>query len=150
MIKKVIAIVVNSLRSYFIIFHSINTYAQNVELTIKGIRSTKGTLQVGVFKDNESFKKEKSYKELKFAKTNIVNGILTVEFNLEPGLFGFALLDDENSNTKMDYNFIGYPLEGFGFSNYYHRGLTKPNLNEFSFNVARNSSQKVVIEIRYM
>lgn len=150
MIKNVIVTIINSLIPFFIIFHSINTYAQNVELTIKGIRSTKGTLQVGVFKDNESFKKEKSYKELKFAKTNIVNGILTVEFNLEPGLFGFALLDDENSNTKMDYNFIGYPLEGFGFSNYYHRGLTKPNLNEFSFNVTKNSSQKVIIEIRYM
>lgn len=134
----------------FIIFQCATTNAQNVELTIKGIRSAKGTLQIGVFKDNESFKKEKSYKELKFQKTNVINGTLTVNFDLEPGIFGFALLDDENSNGKMDYNFFGFPLEGFGFSNYYHRGLTRPDLDAFDFSLIKNTTQKVVIEIRYM
>lgn len=107
-------------------------------------------LQIGVFKDNDSFKKEKSYKNLKFAKTNVINGTLTVKFDFEPGVFGFALLDDENSNEKMDYNFIGFPLEGFGFSNYYHHGLTKPDLDEFSFKLAKDMKSKIEIEIRYM
>ena len=124
--------------------------AQNVELTIKGIRSTKGQLLIGVFKDNESFQKEKAYKNLKFDKTAVVNGTLTVKFDLEPGVIGFSLLDDENSNGKMDYNFIGYPLEGFGFSNYYHRGFTKPNFDSFKFNLTKTLDQKIVIEIRYM
>lgn len=133
-----------------ILFQCIVCKAQNVQLTIKGIRSTKGTLQIGIFKDNDSFKKEKSYKELKFTKANIINGILTVTFDFEPGKFGFALLDDENNNGKMDYNFIGFPLEGFGFSNYYHRGLTKPDFNVFSFTLNKNINQKIVIDIRYM
>ena len=133
-----------------IIFQCVTTHAQNVELTIKGIRSSKGILQIGIFKDNESFKKEKSYKNLKFTKANVINGTLTVKFDLEPGIFGFALLDDENNNGKMDYNFIGFPLEGFGFSNYYHRGLTKPDLDAFDFSLTKNTIQKIVIEIRYM
>lgn len=139
-----------SLVTVFIILPCLATKAQDIELTIKGIRSAKGVLQIGVFKDNESFKKEKSYKNLKFPKTNVSNGTLTVKFDFEPGVFGFALLDDENSNGKMDYNFIGFPLEGFGFSNYYHRGLSKPDLNEFDFSVIKNTTQKIVIEIRYM
>jgi len=27
------------------------------------------------------------------------------------------LLDDENDNKKMDYNWFGLPQEGYGFSN---------------------------------
>src|ERR1035437_6036687 len=124
--------------------------AQNVELTIKGIRSTKGQLLIGVFKDNESFQKEKAYKNLKFDKTAVVNGTLTVKFDFESGVFGFSLLDDENNDGKMDYNFIGFPLEGFGFSNYYHRGLTKPDLDKFSFKLTKDVKSKIEIEIRYM
>lgn len=124
--------------------------AQNIELTIKGIRSTKGQLLIGVFKDNESFQKEKSYKNLKFAKTDVKNGTLTVSFEFEPGIFGFSLLDDENNNGEMDYSFIGIPQEGFGFSNYYHRGLTKPDLDQFSFRLTKNVNQKIEIQIRYM
>jgi uncharacterized protein (DUF2141 family) len=124
--------------------------AQNVELTIKGIRSTKGQLLIGIFKDNESFQKEKSYKNLKIEKTDVINGTLTVKFSFEAGIFGFTLLDDENSNGKMDYNFIGFPLEGFGFSNYYHRGFTKPDFSSFSLTLTKTLDQKIVIEIRYM
>ena len=134
----------------FILFQCLITKAQNIELTIKGIRSAKGTLQIGVFKDNESFKKEKSYKDLTFTKANLSNGTLTFKFDFEPGVFGFALLDDENNNDKMDYNFFGIPLEGFGFSNYYHRGLIRPDLEAFDFSLIKNTTQKIVIEIRYM
>lgn len=139
-----------SMMSLFMVFQCVKINAQNIELTIKGIRSTKGTLQIGVFKDNESFKKEKSYKDLKFPKTNVINGTLTITFDFEPGVFGFALLDDENNNGKMDYNFFGYPMEGFGFSNYYHRGLSRPDLDAFSFSLKRDVNQKIIIEIRYM
>jgi hypothetical protein len=121
--------------STFILFvlisllHHATAHAQTVELTIK---------------------KEQPCKQLKFVKTNSVKGVLTVKFGLEPGIVGFALLDDENSNGKMDYNFIRYPLEGFGFSNYYHKGFTKPNLDEFSFKLTEHTIQKVLIEIRYL
>ena len=42
-----------SMMSLFMVFQCVKINAQNIELTIKGIRSTKGTLQIGVFKDNE-------------------------------------------------------------------------------------------------
>lgn len=37
--------------------------------------------------------------------------------NLKPGQYSFRYFHDENSNTKLDTNFIGMPKEGFGFSN---------------------------------
>ncbi|MDQ3192710.1 MAG: DUF2141 domain-containing protein [Bacteroidota bacterium] len=132
-----------------IFINSTSILAQNIELTIKGIRSSKGQLLLGVFKDNESFNKEKPYKGFKFSKKDIANGTLTVKFNLEPGIYGMSLLDDENSNGKMDYNFIGIPQEGFGFSDYYHKALSKPDFEMFKIRVD-GEYQKVEIIIRYI
>ena len=42
--------------------------AQDVEVTITGIRNTKGQMGIGVFRDNESFKKEQAFRELQFAE----------------------------------------------------------------------------------
>ena len=50
----------------------------------------------------------------------------------------------------MDYNFLGIPKEGFGFSNYYHTGLTKPKLNSFAFEVLENKNTKVEVKMKYM
>jgi uncharacterized protein (DUF2141 family) len=37
--------------------------------------------------------------------------------NLKPGKYSAYIIHDRNQNGKMDSNFIGFPLEGFGFSN---------------------------------
>ena len=66
--------------------------------------------------DNESFQKEKSFLEKRFAKNSISNGEMKVQFSLEPGTYGLSLLDDENSDGKMEYSFLKLPREGFGFS----------------------------------
>ena len=73
-----------------------------------------------------------------------------VEVKLETGKYGISLMDDENFNGKMDFNFIGIPKEGFGFSNYYHTGLTKPNLKLFEFEVLVNKIPKVEVAMKYM
>ncbi|HZM13192.1 MAG TPA: DUF2141 domain-containing protein, partial [Bacteroidales bacterium] len=96
--------------------------AQNVEVTITGIRNTKGQMGLGVFRDNESFKKEQAYRELQFPKKDISKGEMKARFDLPPGTYGIALVDDENSDGEMEYNFLGVPKEGFGFSDYYHTG----------------------------
>ncbi|OFY78115.1 MAG: hypothetical protein A2V46_07655, partial [Bacteroidetes bacterium RBG_19FT_COMBO_42_7] len=93
--------------------------AQDVEVIITGIRAEKGQIVIGVFKDNESFRKEESFLEKRFVKNGISNGEMRVKFSLEPGIYGLSLLDDENSDGKMEYNFVRLPKEGFGFSDYY-------------------------------
>ena len=123
---------------------------QNVEVTFKGIRSTKGQIVLAIFLDNESFKKEEPYKRLVFEKTKVTNGELTVKFNLDPGIYGFSLLDDENNDKLMNYNFVGKPLEGFGFSNYYHSGYKRPHFDVFKFELKEDQTQKIVMKIKYM
>ena len=121
-----------------------------ISVTIKDIKSPNGQILMGIYKDDVSFDKEIAYKKAQAIKTKISNGTLLVEVKLEPGKYGISLMDDENFNGKMDYNFIGIPKEGFGFSNYYHTGLTKPKLKSFLFEVIENKNTKVEVKMKYM
>ncbi len=124
--------------------------AQTVDVTVIDIRNTEGEILIGVFKDNESFRTEKAFLSKKYSKTGMINGELKVRFTLEPGLYGLSLLDDENSSGQMEYNFIGIPKEGFGFSDYYHTGITKPKFDAFSFTLDKDQTRKITIRVRYM
>jgi uncharacterized protein (DUF2141 family) len=124
--------------------------AQNVEVIITGIRSEKGQIVIGVFKDNESFRKEESFLEKRFIKNGISNGEMRVKFSLETGVYGLSLLDDENSNGRMEYSFARLPKEGFGFSDYYHTGLTKPKFDSFKFSIDQRQKRIITVRIRYL
>jgi uncharacterized protein (DUF2141 family) len=144
--KKKIFIIIFSL----LIFPFPALNAQNVEVVITGIRAEKGQIVIGVFKDNESFRIEKSFLKKIFTKNGISGGEITVKFDLEAGIWGLSILDDENSNEMMEYNFLGIPKEGFGFSNYYHTGFTKPKFDAFRFSITDGQKQKISIRMKYM
>jgi uncharacterized protein (DUF2141 family) len=122
----------------------------DVDITIKNIKTANGKILIGFFKDNASFDKEKAFKSVPCTKETLSNGVLKVKTQLEPGIYGASLLDDVNDNGKMDYNFIGIPKEGFGFSNYYHSGFTKPKFQAFQFEVKAANTPKIEMVIRYM
>lgn len=133
-----------------IIVCSITVNSQNIKVSVNGIRSTQGQLIIKVYKDNASFDKDKPFVTKKFVKSGISKGEMSVSFTLEPGTYGLALLDDENKDNEMNYSFIGIPEEGFGFSNYYLSGLTKPTFDLFKFVLNKDQIQKTIIKIRYM
>jgi uncharacterized protein (DUF2141 family) len=120
----------------------------NVKVIIKGIKSEKGKLVLAIFKDQEGFKSKKPIKRLELNKSDLEE--IEVVLKLDLGTYGISVLDDENSNNKMDYNFIGIPKEGFGFSNYYHEGLSKPHFDRFKFEINNRAVELIDIRLRYM
>lgn len=127
---------------------STNKSTTRVVVEINNLRNTEGTVRLGVFKDNASFEAEDEFMSKAFSKATAKNGKLTVKLDLPSGTYGIALLDDENKNAKMDYSWM-IPQEGFGFSNHWHTGLTKPDLDDFSFTVTK-VSQTVRIKVKYL
>jgi uncharacterized protein (DUF2141 family) len=121
-----------------------------IPIVVKNIKNSKGRLSIGVFKDASSFEEEKPHKIILVSKKDLMNGTLKTYIEIESGVYGLSILDDENSDYKMQYNMIGMPKEGFGFSNYYHTGFTKPNFKQFL--VVINPSQKAAItfNLRYI
>jgi len=133
-----------------LILISASAHSQNIEAKITGLRSKQGQVFIKVYKDEKSFADDKPFLIKKFAKTGMSNSEMLVKFSLDPGTYGLALLDDENSDSEMNYNFLGMPQEGFGFSNYELKGLSRPKLNDFRIVVNANSKQKVNIKVTYL
>ncbi len=75
----------------------------------------------------------------------MVKGEMTIALSLKPGEYGIILLDDENDTEVMEYNVLGLPKEGFGFAGYYHRGIRRPEFDDFKFTVG---SERIIREIR--
>jgi uncharacterized protein (DUF2141 family) len=128
--------------------NNVYTNDNNVKVVIEGVRSKKGKIIIAVFKNQDGFKTRKPIKRMVLNKSELeVNEIV---FSLDNGVYGISIFDDENDNNKMDYNFFGIPKEGFGFSNYYHEGFSKPNFDNFKFEIKDQLLETIVIRIRYM
>jgi len=123
---------------------------QNVEVTVTGIRSSEGQLVLGVFTGDEAFRREESVLERREQKSRMRDDSITINLNLEPGVYGISVLDDEDSDRAMKFNFLGIPREGFGFSGYYHTGLTKPKFDLYKFTVTKDRPLKLNVRMRYV
>ena len=123
---------------------------QTIPIIIKNIRNSKGRISIGVFKDASSFEEEKPYRIIVIPKKEMTNGMLKTTIEIESGVYGLSILDDENSDAKMEYNMVGMPKEGFGFSNYYHSGFTKPNYKQFLVNINPSEKSPIVFQLRYI
>jgi uncharacterized protein (DUF2141 family) len=133
----------------FFLFISMLGYSQTLKVNITGIRNSSGSIVLAFYSTAESFDKEQPLFLKKITKNGLANGKLSITYNdLKSGTYGIAILDDENNNDKMDYGWL-IPKEGFGFSDYYHTGLTKPTFDKFDF-VLKNENKTVEIKVRYL
>ena len=121
---------------------------KQLRVQVTGLRSAKGSLLIGLYKDQASFSKKNPYLSKKIEKNKLRNGIVNFNLSLPTGTYGVTLLDDENGNGKCDYGFF-LPKEGFGFSDYYHRGLSSPKFDDFGFKLSKDA-QSVVVKVKYM
>ena len=73
---------------------------------------------------------------------------MTIKLKLKPGIYGITVLDDKNNDGKMEYNFIGMPKEGYGFSNFTDRILSRPEFKKFDFVLGTND-KTVYVKMKY-
>lgn len=125
------------------------SFGQSLTINVSGIRSTSGSIRLAFYNTSESFDKEKPLFIKIEPKTTMTKGVLNINYpDIKPGIYGIAILDDENSNQKMDYGFV-LPKEGFGFSDYYHTGMSRPKFESFDF-VLKKEIKTVSIKVRYL
>ncbi|PBQ31112.1 hypothetical protein CNR22_04815 [Sphingobacteriaceae bacterium] len=140
------------MRNIFFFILALSTFSgrtQTLKVNINSIRSDKGNIRLAFYKDSKSFDDEKAFLIKTIPKTALKNGTLAVSYNgLKPGTYGIAILDDENINEKMDYGMV-LPKEGFGFSNYFHTGMSRPKFESFDFTLDK-ADVTVEIKVKYM
>ena len=123
--------------------------AQVLEVRISGFRNNAGNVRLQFFDTPGHFNQKKPLFTKTVSKSAITNGELVFTCSdLRPGIYGLAVLDDENANAKMDYGLL-MPKEGFGFSDYYHPGMSGPEFEKFKFMLGK-APKTVKVKLRYL
>ena len=123
-----------------ILLLSQHAVAANLTVNISDVEQGKGHLMIALYATKEDYQ---SGKVSFHSKIKAVNGKEVAVFeNLPDGEYAIKMYQDENDNDKMDFNIMGIPKEGYGFSN--NVGMFgAPDYKEAKFTVKENT----VIEI---
>ena len=123
--------------------------AQVLDVRITNVHNKKGLIRVAIFDCQSNFKKEKTCWDTCFYKKAFDKNEFRVKIPIHSGRFALSVLDDENCSGKMEYNFLGIPLKGFGFSDYYLKGLCRPAFDDFCFKIAKKEIKPILVRMKY-
>ncbi|HPQ07631.1 MAG TPA: DUF2141 domain-containing protein [Bacteroidia bacterium] len=120
-----------------------------VEIKIKNIDfKRKGIIGIAAF--SEEYKKffPSNKKGVIYSgKINVSNkNEEVVKITLKKGKYAISVLHDENENNKIDFNFIGIPKEGYGFSNNPKIMFGPPGFDDCVINFTNNSKIEIVLK----
>ena len=107
-------------------------------LNVTGLRSEKGQVKLAVFDSPEKWLGEQPT----YSSTIDVDGqsVTWRIDNVPYGDYGVAVFHDENSNGKMDKNFLGIPREPYGFSKNVRATFGPPKWGEAKFTVKASTA----------
>ena len=109
-----------------------------IHVGISGLRNDKGQMLCALYSSAQSdaFPK-KSEKAVARLTAKIADRQAVCEFTgVAPGTYAVSVVHDENSNGKLDTNFIGIPREGVGASNDAKGHMGPPKFSAAAFQYA--------------
>jgi uncharacterized protein (DUF2141 family) len=125
------------------------TAAPGISAIVKGLRNNQGRVGCALFNGAEGFPREKT-KAFRHMWTSKHDNVAVCTFTDVPaGTYAVTVLDDSNSDGKMDFNLIGLPTKGYGFSNDAKATFSPPAFSAASFNYSGQGSLSVPINIVY-
>jgi uncharacterized protein (DUF2141 family) len=89
--------------------------AGELTVTISDIRSAKGSIMLSVVNSDAAWNSQE--KPVAAQKIAASGQEVVLKFDLPAGDYAVQVMHDENENGKLDTNFMGMPIEGYGFSN---------------------------------
>ena len=88
-------------------------HAGDLVVVVENVKSDEGNVRAAVFNNAKDFTKTRFAGQFIPAKVGSVS--LTFK-NLPSGQYAISAFHDVNSNEKLDTNFVGKPVEPYGFS----------------------------------
>lgn len=117
-----------------------------MQLCIKGIAEVRGNLMIAVYKNADEFP------DFGKGDINIIHEVNSTSENiriddlLKGNTYAIAVYHDVNKNQLLDKNFLGMPIERYGFSNDARGTFGPPYFSESAFRAA--NGKKLTITIR--
>lgn len=113
-----------------------------VEVEVVGIKKLEGNLRIGVYSTSNEFASKKDIYDFRIVPVERNSLKVNIEIPVR-GKFAIAMLHDINENEEMDFNWVGYPKEPYGFSNNPGIWYRVPTFDECAFEVAQDMKLKV-------
>ena len=132
-----------------LMFGSFFSEAQNVStnLVVTNLPAKKGSLIIAWYDNADEFTKPKKALYQHVVKTNGEGSVSTVFTNIPKGEYAIAMYFDENDNNKMDTNFLGIPIERYGFSNNKYFATRACTYDEAKFSI-KQDNQKITVKLK--
>ena len=131
----------------FPVLPSLSQSTSTVLLEVSSLKNPRGTLNCRLFTKASDFPDGEG---ILTVRTPIAGANTTCTFpNVEPGTYAVAVVHDENSNGRLDKNFVGVPSEGYGVSNNKTYALSAPKWDESVFTIAPSESKTLQVKLRY-
>jgi uncharacterized protein (DUF2141 family) len=120
-----------------------------IHVEIGGLRNDKGQVLCAIYSSADGFPKNGD-KAVAHANSLITGGHAVCEFpRLNAGTYAISVFHDENSNGKLDTNFMGIPREGVGASNNAKGRFGPPRFDAAAFRFS-GSRLELKITINYL
>jgi uncharacterized protein (DUF2141 family) len=125
--------------------------AQTNDLTVQisGLRSNSGKCLISLYNGKSGFPTDPE--SALSTSTALIKDrkCVVVMKNIPPGEYAIAIVHDENSNGKLDSNFLGIPKEGIGISNNAKSLIGPPDFEDSRFTFGKNKNSVNII-INYL
>lgn len=110
------------------------SFCPGIHVKVLNIKNSTGTVACALFESPAGFPHE----YLRFATNIMVIKIRDTRArcdfeDIAPGTYAVVVVHDENMNGKLDANRLGFPTEGYGFSNDVKAFLGPPSFSAASF-----------------
>lgn len=116
-----------------------NAQTNTLTINIDNITSSKGTIYIGIFKENTDFPSGKpTYQNI--LKCDGKSSVTTSISGVANGNYAITVYHDLNDNGKLDKNFIGVPKEPYAFSQNFHPKMSAPKFDNCKIKVASSST----------
>lgn len=120
-----------------------------IHVKILDIGNSTGTVACALFESPDGFPTD----YLNFATNMMVIKVRATKarcdfVDIPPGTYALAVIHDENTNGKLDKNWLGVPTEGYGFSNDAKALLSAPTFSAASFPYG-GENKEMTISLRY-
>jgi len=102
----------------------------SILIHVEGVKNDKGSVTVALYDDDPKRFLKKGAK-LGHLRVPATKGITSACISApHAGDYAIAVYHDEDGNGKLTKSWVGFPAEGFGFSNNPHVFLVPPGLSE--------------------
>ena len=121
-----------------------------IVIEVSTFRNTKGLLGCQLYDQSQGFPDKWPAAANMNKKVQVTGTTTTCTFpDMPPGTYAATVLHDENSNGKLDTNFLGVPTEGYGVSNNHTHALRRPTWDESKFVANGGTTVTLRVSIRY-